>query len=92
MFEDWEDYGIRFGPFGVSLGGAGRVRYRGTQTSHVLRIRIEPEVKKQEIKLRLVKPGLLEIEWPRSQGEDRRWSISRPWPMRKSSHRPPHCG
>ena len=49
---------------------AGRVRYRSTEKSHVLRIRIDSEVTKQDIKVRLVKPGLLEIEWPRSQGEE----------------------
>ena len=70
MFEDWEDFGFRFGPFGVALGGAGRARYRSTETSHVLRIRIDAEVRKQDIKVRLLKPGLLEIEWPRSQGEE----------------------
>jgi hypothetical protein len=26
--------------------------------------------KKEEIKVRLVKPGLLEIEWPRAMGEE----------------------
>jgi hypothetical protein len=70
MFEDWEDFGLRFGPFGVAFGGAGRVRYRGTEKSHVLLIRIDSEVKKQDIKVRLAKPGLLEIEWPRSQGDE----------------------
>jgi hypothetical protein len=70
MFEDWEDFGFRFGPFGATFGGAGRVRYRSTETSHVLRIRIDANVKKQDLKVRLVKPGLLEIEWPRSQGEE----------------------
>ena len=40
MFEDWEDLGFRFGPFGVGFMGAGRgVRYARTETSHVLRIR-----------------------------------------------------
>lgn len=33
-------------------------------------IRIDPEVKKEEIKARLIKPGLLEIEWPRAKGEE----------------------
>jgi hypothetical protein len=70
MFEEWEDFGIRFGPFGVAVGGAGRVRYRSTERSHVLRIRLGAEVQKQDIKVRLVKPGVLEIEWPRSQGEE----------------------
>jgi hypothetical protein len=36
----------------------------------MLRIWIDTEVTKQDIKVRLVKPGLLEIEWPRSQGEE----------------------
>jgi hypothetical protein len=70
MFEEWGDFGIRFGPFGVALGGAGRVRYRSTEKSHMLRIWIDSGVTKQDIKVRLVKPGLLEIEWPRSQGEE----------------------
>jgi len=71
MFEDWEDFGFRFGPFGVGFTGSGRgVRYARTETSHILRIRIGSEVKKQDIKARLVKPGVLEIEWPRTRGED----------------------
>jgi hypothetical protein len=71
MFEDWEDFGVRFGPFGVGFTGMGRaVRYNRTETSHILRIRIDPEAKKQDIKVRLVKPGLLEIEWPRTKGEE----------------------
>jgi hypothetical protein len=36
----------------------------------VLCIRIEAEAKKHNIKVRLLKPDLLEIEWPRSQGEE----------------------
>jgi hypothetical protein len=32
--------------------------------------RIDSEVTKQDIKVRLVTPGLLEIEWPRRQGEE----------------------
>lgn len=39
-----------------------------TETSNTLRIRIDPEIKKEEIKARLVRPGLLEIEWPRAKG------------------------
>lgn len=72
MFEEaWEDFGIRIGPFGIGLGGLGRsIRYTRTETSHILRIRIDPEVRREEIKARLVKPGLLEIEWPRAKGEE----------------------
>lgn len=71
MFEEWEEFGIRIGPFGIGLGSLGRsIRYTRTETSHILRIRIDPEVKREEIKARLVKPGLLEIEWSRSKGEE----------------------
>ena len=41
-----------------------------TETSHLLRIRMSPEVKKEAIKVRLVRPGLLEIEGPRATGEE----------------------
>jgi hypothetical protein len=71
MFEEWDDFGVHVGPFGVGVGGTGRgVRYTRTNTSHVLRIRLDSAVKKEEIKVRLVKPGLLEIEWPRATGEE----------------------
>jgi hypothetical protein len=72
MFEDiWEDFGIRIGPFGIGFGGLGQaITHTRTEASNILRIRIAPEVKKEEIKARLVRPGLLEIEWPRSKGED----------------------
>jgi len=64
--ESWEDYfGLRFGPyrpFGIS--------YRRTGKSHILHLRINPEVKKEEIKARLTEPGILEIEWPRIKGEE----------------------
>ncbi|MBI5166318.1 MAG: hypothetical protein HY998_01075 [candidate division NC10 bacterium] len=70
--EFWEDFGIRIGPLGIGLHGLGKfVRYSRTEASHILRIRIDPEIKKGEIKARLVKPGLLEIEWPRKvEGEE----------------------
>jgi len=68
----WEDFDIRIGPFGFGFGGWMRnIRYTRTQDSHILRIRIPSDIRKEEIKARLVKPGLLEIEWPRKiQGED----------------------
>lgn len=72
-FEDfWEDFGIRIGPFGFTAGKwMGNVRYNRTEDSHIVRIRIDPEVKREEIKARLVKPGLVELEWPRkTKGED----------------------
>jgi HSP20 family molecular chaperone IbpA len=69
--EGWEDFGFRFGPFEVGFSGLGQfIKRTRTETSHVLRIRIDPAVKKEEIKARLVRPGLLEIELPRHKGED----------------------
>ena len=69
--EGWEEFGFRFGPFEVGFSGLGQfIKRTRTETSHVLRIRIDPAVKKEEIKARLVRPGLLEIEWPRPKGEE----------------------
>jgi len=34
-------------------------------SSHLLRFQINRDVKKEEIKVRLIEPGILEIEWPR---------------------------
>jgi len=72
-FEDfWENFGLRIGSFGIGMYGPRKhLRYLRTEKSHLLRIRINPEVGKNEIKVRLVKPGLIEIEWPRKKrGED----------------------
>jgi hypothetical protein len=69
--ETWEEFGFRFGPFGFSFRSVGQcTKYTLTETSHLLRIRIDPSVRKEEIKARLIRPGLLEIEWPRSKGEE----------------------
>lgn len=72
MFEDaWEAFGVRIGPCGISVNSQGQSNsYTRTETSHILRIRIDPLVKKEAIKVRLVRPGLLELEWPRTQGEE----------------------
>jgi hypothetical protein len=71
MFEEWESFGIRIGQFGVGFGGVSQsIRYTRTEKSNILRIQIDLEVKREEIKARLVKPGLLEIEWPRGKEEE----------------------
>jgi hypothetical protein len=72
MAEDaWEQFGFRFGPFEVGFSGLGHFsKHTRTETSHILHIRIDPAVKKEAIKARLIQPGILEIEWPRSRGED----------------------
>jgi hypothetical protein len=67
----WEAFGIRIGPFGIDINSPGQaITHTRTETSHLLQIRIDPAVKKETIKARLVRPGLLEIEWPRVQGEE----------------------
>jgi hypothetical protein len=67
--EGWDQFGFRFGPFEIGMSGLGRsIKRTRTETSHILHICLDPAVKKEEIKARLVRPGLLEIEWPRSKG------------------------
>lgn len=69
--ESWEGFGFRFGPFEMNVSGLAHfIQHRRTETSHVLRIRLDPAVKKEDIKARLVGPGLLEIEWPLPKGEE----------------------
>jgi len=60
------------------------LRYSRTENSHILRVRIDPEAKKDQTPafagagpapaqagVRLVRPGVLEIEWPRRyEGEE----------------------
>jgi hypothetical protein len=63
--ERWEEFDFRLDPLEMSVSGLGQViKHTRTETSHILRIRIDPAVKKEGIKARLVRPGLLEIEWP----------------------------
>lgn len=72
-FEDfWDEFGIRIGPWGIGFGGPRRhIRYSRTDTSHILQIRISTDVKRDQIKARLLEPGLLDIEWPhRLKGQD----------------------
>ncbi|MCD6431821.1 hypothetical protein J7L33_03850 [Candidatus Bathyarchaeota archaeon] len=66
--EFWNDFfSFHLGPWGLYLGPSRpfRISYHRTSDSHILRLKINPEVKKEEIKARFVKPGVLEIEWPR---------------------------
>jgi hypothetical protein len=67
----WEAFGIRVGPFGIDINSQGQgITHTQTETSHLLQIRIDPAVRKETIKVRLLSPGLLEIEWPRIKGEE----------------------
>jgi len=68
MFEEyWDEMGFPFGPFPFGRGWwlRSNINYNRTESSHQLRIRINPAVQKSEIKVRLLKPGVIEIEWPR---------------------------
>ena len=64
-------------PFGMRIfaeilggpAGAGKM-FEDVWEEFGVRISIDREVKREEIKARLVKPGLLEIEWPRAKGEE----------------------
>jgi hypothetical protein len=70
----WEDcFCFRFGPWGFWCGPYRpfRVSHHVTEGRHILRIYIDREVKREDIKARLVEPGVLEIEWPRRRrGEE----------------------
>ena len=63
--------GIHIDSFGIDINSEGQaITQTQTETSYLLRIRLDPSVKKETIKVRLVSPGLLEIEWPRGKGEE----------------------
>ncbi|MEM3731712.1 MAG: hypothetical protein QW667_07280 [Candidatus Bathyarchaeia archaeon] len=70
----WEDFfRFRFGPWGICIGPhiPFKVDYRRTTKSHIIRLQINPEIKKEEIKVRLLEHGILEIELPRKiRGEE----------------------
>jgi hypothetical protein len=70
--DEWGEFGVHMGPFGFGFFGPRRsFRYSRTENFHIIRLRISTEVKKEEIKVRFVKPGVVEIEWPRRpQGEE----------------------
>ena len=73
--ENWDDiFDIRVGPFGMGAFFGPRpfrVRYSRTSDSHSLHLRIHKEVKKEDIKVRYVEPGIIELEWPRkTKGEE----------------------
>jgi hypothetical protein len=67
----WKGFGIRIGPSGIDITSPSQaITQTQTETSHLLQIPIDPAVQKETIKVRLVSPGLLEIEWPRVKGEE----------------------
>jgi hypothetical protein len=53
-FDQWDEFDFGFGPFRFSLGHfAVNIRYRHTEESHLLHIRVDPSIEKQEIKVRI---------------------------------------
>jgi hypothetical protein len=75
MFSEWEDlFDFRFGPFRMGFGTSlrpYRASYSRTKESHLLRLQLSPRLKKEQVKVRLLPDGVLEIEWPREQeGEE----------------------
>ncbi len=73
VFEAWEDFfDFRFGPFHMSgFSRPFQVGYERTSESHIVKLKLRPDVKKAAIKVRLQEGGILEIAWPRRvSGED----------------------
>jgi len=77
MFKEFEEnlgeFGIKIGPIGIgTLGPYRLVKYKQTEDANIIKIDLNPQVKKEQIKVRLVEPGILEIEWPRlaEKGEE----------------------
>ncbi len=73
IFDEFEDFfDFRFGPF--HMGGFPRpyrMGYSRTSDSHIVKLRLREDIKREEIKVRLQEGGVLEIEWPRRvKGED----------------------
>ncbi|MGA1869478.1 MAG: hypothetical protein ACMUJM_13145 [bacterium] len=73
--EEWDDlFDIRVGPFGMGAFFGPRpfkIRYSRTSDTHLLCLRINKDVKKEDIRVRYVEPGIIEVEWPRqTKGEE----------------------
>jgi hypothetical protein len=74
FFDAFEDiFDFRFGPFHMSSGFARpfQVGYARTAESHIVKLKLQPDIKKEDLRVRLQEGGVLEIEWPRkTTGED----------------------
>jgi len=70
-YRDTTDF--RFGPFHMSSGFARpfQVEYSRTAERHIVKLKLRPDIKKEDLRVRLQEGGVLEIEWPRkTPGED----------------------
>ncbi len=66
-FDEFEDFfDLRFGPFQMSgFSRPFKVGYSRTSDSHIVKLKLRQDIKKEDIKVRLQEGGILEIEWPR---------------------------
>ena len=72
-FDDFEDFlDFHFGPFHMSTAPRPfKMGYSRTSDSNIVTLKFRNDVKKEEVKVRLLEGGVLEIEWPRqTKGED----------------------
>ncbi len=72
-FDEFEDFfDLRFGPFQMSgFARPFKVGYSRTSDSHIVKLKLRQDIKKEDIKVRLQEGGILEIEWPRKiRGEE----------------------
>ncbi len=73
MFGEYDDFfDFRFGPFQMGFGlMPDKVSYSRTEDSHILKVRLGKDVSREDIKVRLLEDGVLEVTWPRkNKGED----------------------
>jgi hypothetical protein len=50
--EGWEEFGFRFGPFEIGMSGLGQfIKHTRTEIAHILRIRIDPAVRRRRSRL-----------------------------------------
>ena len=66
IFCEFDDiFDFRFGPF--RMGGFARpfkIGYSRTSESHIVKLMLNRELEKKDIKVRLQEGNVLEIEWP----------------------------
>ena len=58
------NFGFRYSDLVAAEGCLG-VGYSRTSNSHILKLKLRQDIKKEDIKVRLQEGGVLEIEWPR---------------------------
>lgn len=63
VFDDFFDF--RFGHFQMSgFSKPFKVGYSRTSDSHIVKLKLQKDIEKKDLKVRLQEGGVLEIEWP----------------------------